>query len=94
MTTRNWDEYYLVKGTELNIKEGEIFLNMDDVQELLEYKDVFKKFLDKAVHSIQTKLWSCNMVGREWDAYVAIKTIGMMKKDLDSLEKVYKEAKF
>jgi len=55
-------EYYVISESELNLKNNEIFLSLKEVQELLEYKDVFIKFLTKSIHSIQSDLANCRLV--------------------------------
>jgi len=81
--------YLVIDEKEITLKKWEIFLTAGDVSELLEYKKVFLKFLDKAVHAQQTQLASCTLRWKEEKAYNAIETVIGLKKDLEDLQWVY-----
>jgi cellulose synthase/poly-beta-1,6-N-acetylglucosamine synthase-like glycosyltransferase len=85
------NEYVIIEKRELGLKKWEIYLNIDDAQKLLEIKDVILKFFDKWIHSIQTSLAKWEMMGKENEAYIAQRVIGMLKKDIESIQTVYKE---
>jgi len=49
-------EYVIISKDELDIRKSEITMNTDELQEFLEYQDVFKKFLNKKINEIQAQL--------------------------------------
>jgi len=68
-------EYLIISKDELSIRKNEITMNTNEVQELLTYQDVFKKYLQKKVNEIQAQLGNCKLQGKEANAYIAIETI-------------------
>lgn len=86
-------EYVIISKDELDIKKWEIFLNEKDIEELLEYRDVFIKFLTKWQHVYQTKLWQWKLQWNEIKAYIWIEIINDLKKQLEETEKTYKQYK-
>ena len=81
--------YIVIDEKEFALRNKEIQLTSGDVSEILEYKHCFLKFLDKAIHKVQAQLFSCELQGKENEAYVAIDTIIRIKKDLEELQWVY-----
>ena len=81
--------YIVIDEKEFKLRDREIQLTSGDVSDLLEYKRVFLKFMDKAIHKIQAQLFGCELQGKENEAYVAIDTIIRIKKDLEKLQWVY-----
>jgi hypothetical protein len=58
-----------------------------DAEELLEYQDVFIKFLDKARFSYQIELSKGTYQGKEQFIYNAIRVIDELKESLESIER-------
>ena len=81
--------YIVIDEKEFELRKWEIQLTAGDVSDLMEYKRVFMKYLDKAVHNIQWQLFRCELQGKENEAYVAIDTILKLKKDLENTQLFY-----
>lgn len=63
-------------------------LTTQDVQELIEYKDVFKKFIRKSIVSIQCDLFNCKLMWKEPEAYATIRAYKILQDNLDNIEKI------
>lgn len=85
------NSYVIIEERELKLKKWEIFLSIDDVQKMLEIKDILLKFFDKGIHSIQTSLAMWERMGNENVAYTEQRVLNWLKKDIESLQTVYKQ---
>lgn len=86
-------EYVMISKSELNIKKNEIFMSAAEVEELIEYGDIFKKYLTKKIHEFQAQLWACKLVGKENEAYVAINTLQWIIEGIDKSWESYRQFK-
>lgn len=86
-------EYVIIPKNEYDIRKKDIILTEQDIQELLEYRDVFLKFLDKSRFSFQIELCKWTFRWKEESLYRSIDTIDEIKNSLDKLENTYKEFK-
>lgn len=86
-------EYLMVSKDEFEVRKWEIFMTPWEVEELLEYSDVFKKYLTKKINEIQAQLWLCTLQGKEWLAYQSIATLKWVIEWLDKTAETYKEFK-
>jgi len=92
-TTWTSTEYVIISKSELDIKKWEIFLNEWDIEDLLEYQDVFLKFLTKSQHTLTSQLWMWELKQQESYAYIWIEIIEKLKENLKKLENTYKQFK-
>ena len=86
-------EYVIVAKNEYKLKTWEIVLSEKDVQDLIEYQDVFTKFLQKSIHKLQSDLASLEYVGSEQKIYAGIHIIQELIKALEQTIKEWKEFK-
>lgn len=83
--------FILIDESEHKLRENEIKMSAWEVSELLEYSDVFVKFLKKNINRIQTKLANCELQGKEEEAYVGIRVIKELIESLKATEVAYQE---
>lgn len=83
--------YVILSEDELALRKGEIVLTTADAEELLEYQDVFLKFLDKTRFSYQIELSKGTYKGKEEFIYNAISAVDEIKEGLKSVEKAFKD---
>ena len=86
-------EYIMVSKDEFKIREWEIFMSPWEIEELLEYSDIFKKYLNKKINEIQAQLWLCKFQWQEAQAYNSINTIKWIIEWLDKTWEAYKKFK-
>ena len=84
-------EYIIVSTNEYNLKKGEETLSVKEAQELLEYQDVFLKFLNKSKFAYQIELSKGTYRQKEEYIYNAMRVIDELKEGLISLEGAYKK---
>lgn len=89
MTKSTTTTYVIVSENELNLKKWEVMLTSNDAEELLEYRDIFLKFLDKSRFSYQIELSKWTYRGTEEKLYRSMETIDELKKGLISIEKAF-----
>lgn len=89
--TTDGTNYVMIPESEAQLLKSETVLTWKDAEELLEYQDVFMKFLDKTRFSYQIELSKWTYRGKEEFIYIAIDVIDDIKKSLKSIEKAFKE---
>jgi len=79
--------YILIDEKELEIYKNikKTVLKKFEVDKLIEYSDIFKKFLDKTKFSYQLELLKMTVRGNEHKIYTAIETIEEIIKTIDSI---------
>lgn len=90
MTATTPSEYVVLSKTELDFREWEIILTWLDVEALIEHRELFKKFLMKSIHKIQSDLWMLKYTWREAEAVLQIETIRQLMKSLDKTLETYR----
>jgi len=83
--------YIIVSEAEYKIRKWEVILTWDNAQDLLEYRDVFLKFLAKSKFSYQIELSKWTFKGKEQDLYRSIETIDELANSLWELEEAFKK---
>lgn len=83
-------DYVVVSKSELTIRKGEIIFSGDDVEKLIEWRDVFKKFLNKSINKIQADLGTLLYVKREAEAYAEMNALREAIKWIDKTVDAYK----
>lgn len=81
----------MIPKSEVQMRKKEIALSPQDVQELITYKDVFIKFIDKSIHAYQAKLWMLWYKLEEipW-VYQKIESLQILKNSIEETHKNYK----
>lgn len=85
-------KYYLIEENEQNLK-SEHKLGQDDVEILIAYENIFKKFLLKTKFSYQIELAKGTFRGKEEKLYRSMETIDEIVKSLKSVSEVIKGLK-
>ena len=85
------NEYLILSVNEHKLREWEISLNWPEAEDLLEYRDVFVKFLKKSKLSYQIELSKWTFRGKEEQLYRSMETIDELLISIDSVEKAFKE---
>ena len=83
--------YVIVWANEYNLKKSEIVLAWKQAEELVEYKDIFKKFLEKSRLNYQIELCKGTHRGKEEILYNKMDTCAELIDSLDKFEKTYWE---
>ena len=83
--------YVIMPKNEFEFRKSEIVLTAENVEELIEHKDVFVKFLNKSIHKVQSDLWSLEYIWKESVAVIEITTIREVIKSMDTLIEMYKK---
>lgn len=86
----NNTDYVVISKSELEIRKWEIIFTGDDVEKLIEWKVVFKKFLNKCINKIQADLGNLLYVGKEEEAVKEINTLREAIKSIDKTILAYK----
>jgi len=81
----------LVSKDEIEFKKWEIDFSQEDGADIISYKKVFIKFLNKCQHAYASMLWLGKYRGKEEEAYLAIETIEYLKKEIENTEKKFIE---
>lgn len=81
--------FILIDEKEHEIRKGEVRMSAQEVSELMEYSDIVEKWLKKNINRIQCQLASCNLQGREQEAYTSINCIKKLIEDLHNTEDAY-----
>ncbi len=84
-------EYVVVLKKELDLYKNKNILKVSDVSELLEYWDVFKKYLNKSRFSYQIELCKWTHRGKEEKLYNKMEAIDEIIDWLDKLQITHKE---
>ena len=66
-------------------------LSDSDVRELIEYRDVFQKFLRVEINKIKAQLGAWDYQGKENIAYITIKALWDTINWLEKIQKEYKQ---
>jgi len=83
------ENFVVISEAELKIKEWEVFLNIDDMEDLLDSKEIFKKFITKSIHAIQAQLATGALRWKEAQAYNFIDWYKQLIEWLDNTWKAY-----
>ena len=83
--------FILIDEKEHEIRKNEVRMSIEDVSELLEYRDVIEKWLKKNINRIQSQLAMCNLQGRENEAYISINCIKKLIEDLGNTSDAYRK---
>ena len=83
--------YVIVWANEYWLKTSEIILAWKEAEELVEYKDIFKKFLEKSKFNYQIELCKWTHRGKEEILYNKMETCIELIDSLDKFEKTYWE---
>lgn len=86
------NKFIMVSQNEIELKNN-IILNEIEAEELIEYRDVFIKFLDKSRFSYQIELSKWTFRGKEEKLYRSIETIDEIKQSLENFLSVFKDFK-
>ena len=81
----------VISEAERDIRKWEIRMSADEMEELLTYKDVFKKYLQKKVNEYQAMLGSGLMKWTEVKDYLAFEIIQWLIDWLEKTEKNYQK---
>jgi hypothetical protein len=73
----------------MRMREWEIRFSETDVQELIEYKDIFIKYLQTCINRIRANLWMWNYNWKEVQAYIGISTIEWIISDAEKTQEHY-----
>jgi hypothetical protein len=87
------NEYVIVPKSEINIAEWAIVFTEIDLENIIERRDSFIKFLNKSIHKYQADHWQFLDVGREAETYIAVNTIKGLIASLENTFTMYKELK-
>ena len=83
--------FILIDEKEHEIRKNEVRMSIEDVSELLEYRDVIEKWLKKNINRIQSQLAMCNLQGKENEAYISINCIKKLIEDLGNTSDAYRK---
>lgn len=83
--------FILIDEKEHEIRKGEVKMTIEEVSELLEYRDVIEKWLKKNINRIQSQLAMCNLQGKENEAYISINCIKKLIEDLGNTSDAYRK---
>ena len=86
-------KYVIVNEKELDFMKNQINIDMIEAEELVWYRDIFIKFLDKTRLSYQIELCKWTFRGKEEKLYRSIETIDEIKKELEWFKDTYKKFK-
>jgi len=86
-------EYVLISKSEIDLKGAEVKLYSKEVEELIEYQDVFIKFLKKSRLSYQIELCKWTFRWKEEELYRSIKTVDEIINSIKSAEDAFKTHK-
>jgi len=81
----------MISKNEFDLAKKPILLNEVDIQELVEYTDVFNKFLTKTRLSYQIELSKWTFRWKEEQIYRSIETIDEIKDSLIWIKDTYKQ---
>ena len=87
------NEFIMVSKNEIELRKNAIILNEIEAEELIEYRDIFIKFLDKTRLSYQIELSKWTFRWDEEKLYRSMKTIEEIKQSLEDFLLVFKEFK-
>jgi len=89
MTTT--DDMIIISKSEYDFRKWEIELTAGDMQEIVEYRDVFIKFIDKRIHMYRANLAMLKYkVDEVWKIYIYIEELLFLKKTLEESFNQYK----
>lgn len=60
------------------------WLTSDEMEEIIEHRAVFKKYIDFAVANVRVNLANMNMQWNEWMAYMTKEVLFKLKDDMDN----------
>ena len=85
----------MIPANELEYRDlsSNVDLLANDIEELIEYKDVFQKFLKVSQNSIMMDLWMWKLKGKEEKAYEHIEAYQKLINNLEWLIPVYRNWK-
>lgn len=86
-------KYVMISTDEIDIRKWEIFMSPAEVEDVITYSDVFKKYLTKKINEVQAQLGNCTLQGKEATAYAHIACIKGLIDWLDKTQEAYKEFK-
>ena len=91
MTKSTTNDFIIISWNEKKLYDSKILLWWQDAENLLEYQDVFMKFLDKSKLSYQIELSQWTYRGQEEKLYRSMETIEELKNWLKSIETWFKQ---
>lgn len=59
-------------------------LSVDEMEEIIEHRAVFQKYIDVAIATNRINLANMAMQGKEWSAYMAIEVFTQLKNDMEN----------
>jgi hypothetical protein len=87
------NEYVIVPKSEYDMVKWAIIFTELDLEDIIEKRESFIKFLKKSIHKYQADHGQLLDVGKEAETYIAIKTIQGLIQSIDSTFQEYKEMK-
>jgi len=83
-------DFIIISKSEYDIAKNAIVLTGKDIENIIEHRDSFIKFLTKSVHKYQADHWNLLDVGKEAETYIAIKTLQDLIASIDGTYEQYK----
>lgn len=87
------NEFILIPLQEYTLRDKEVHFSETDLQILLEYQDVFDRFIEKGINRIQSWLWLLQYVQNEQSAYIGIKTLKELQESVRNSWDTYRDFK-
>lgn len=89
--TTSSSDLILISKAEIDIKNWELFLDVNELEKLIEHRKVFIKFITKTIHKLQAELWMCQHQWKENDVYVTINGYKVLQNAIENTTKSYME---
>lgn len=90
--TRNDGDMIIISKSEYELRKWEVEFSPSDMQEIVEYRDVFIKYIDKRIHKYRANLamlWY--KIEDVWKIYIYIEELLALKKTLEESQQEYKK---
>lgn len=87
------NEYVIIPKSEREIAKWSIIFSEIDLENILENRESFIKFLQKSIHKYKSDHGQLLDVGKEAETYIAINTIQLLIQSLENTFTMYKEMK-
>lgn len=84
------NDWVIVPKSEYEIKKWEVIFTAQDMEDIIEKREAFMKFLEKSIHKYQSDHWKLLDIGKEAETYIAIRTIQQLILSIDGTYNEYK----
>ena len=86
--------YRIVTEQELSVRKGEIVLSLDEMAEIISFKNSFYKFIDKTKIELMLSLATGRHKGKEQHIYDKVEWLEELKQSIEKTEenmRIYKK---